>query len=44
MFSVKYMILTVAILAASSCVCEAGSQRWVDSAANRKRAEEKTPR
>ena len=43
MFSVKLMFLVGTVLSTIFSV-EAGSQRWMDSAANKLRAEEKTPR
>jgi hypothetical protein len=44
MFSIKFMLLTAAVLASSLGSVHAGGQRWVDKAENKRRAEEKTPR
>lgn len=43
MFSFKLILLVAVVLQAAVQVA-AGGQRWMDSAVNRKRAEEKTPR
>jgi hypothetical protein len=44
MFSMKLLLLSAALLLLGVCEVSAGGQRWVDSAANKQRAQDKTAR
>jgi hypothetical protein len=44
MWTRSIFIVVSIVLSSWLCYCEAGAQRWLDSAANKLRAEEKTPR